>query len=68
MLVVSDYTEEEDSAQVLLQYLDRHGHTNSCSLKAMEILAQKFQILFQTEYARKWEERNVFSIYSGLYV
>lgn len=39
----------------------------------MEILAQKFQILFQKEYARKWEERNGFStcsimMYSGMYV
>lgn len=56
--------EEKDPAQhhSIATKSQNHGCTNSYYLKAMEILAQKFQILFQEEDARKWKERNVFSI------
>lgn len=55
--------EEKDPAQhhSIATKSQNHGCTNSYYLKAMEILAQKFQVLFQEEDARKWKERNVFS-------
>lgn len=62
MLAVSAHAEEEDPAQRhnITTLSQQHGHTVHYSLKAMEILAQKFQILAQGECARKREERNAF--------
>lgn len=56
--IVKKYSTQHHSITTMSQ---KHGYTNGYCLKAMEILAQKFQILFQEEYARKWEEINVFS-------
>lgn len=47
-VVVSEHTEENDSAQhrSITTMSQKHGYTNSYFFKAMEILAQEFQILF----------------------
>lgn len=47
-VVVSEHTEENDSAQhrSITTMSQKHGYANSYFFKAMEILAQEFQILF----------------------
>lgn len=57
---MSEHIGEKESAQHHSTTSQKHGYTNSYSLKPMEILTQKFQILFQGEYARKWNKCNVF--------